>query len=93
VIPFTEGLAAVLLPLHEPGAPEAESAGSGLPQVKWGYIDRQGQTIIEPRFYEAKPFRHGLAEVKESPRHLGFIDQMGKYVWEMVLPGKGGRVQ
>jgi hypothetical protein len=93
VTPFDEGLAAVLLPLDEPGAPEAGSASSGLPRVKWGYINRQGRTIIEPRFYEANPFRHGLAQVKESPRHLGFIDQTGTYVWEMILPGTGGRVQ
>ncbi|MEX2139828.1 MAG: WG repeat-containing protein [Pirellulales bacterium] len=87
VTSFAEGLAAVLLPLDKPGATDGQSAKSGLPRVKWGYIDQQGQTTIEPRFYEAKPFRHGLAEVKESPRHLGFIDKTGEYVWEMILPG------
>ena len=87
VTSFAEDLAAVLLPLNESDSPEASTNKSALPRVKWGYIDQQGRTIIEPRFYSAKPFRHGLAEVKESPRHLGFIDKTGAYVWEMIMPG------
>jgi len=88
VTSFAEGVAAVLLPLNESAPPDESSDKSSLPRVKWGYIDQQGRTMIEPRFYSAKPFRHSLAEVKESPRHLGFIDKTGAYVWEMILPGE-----
>ena len=33
-------------------------------QGKWGYIDKTGKLIIQPRFDDAKPYSEGLAQVK-----------------------------
>ena len=55
---------------------------------KWGYIDRAGKIVIEPKWYDADPFNHGLAKVAVSmdPNggilKAGYIDHSGKYVYE-----------
>lgn len=65
---------------------------------KWGYVDRTGWFVIEPRFNEAKPFIDGLAFVKiggydakavihvigllDSSGKWGYIDKTGAYVWQ-----------
>ncbi len=47
---------------------------------RWGYIDKQGKVVIEPKYYEAKDFSEGLAAVQEENDSLwGFIDKEGKY--------------
>lgn len=46
--------------------------------LKLGYIDPQGQWIIEPRFDEAEPFSQGLAAVKENGK-WGYILTDGTY--------------
>ena len=44
-----------------------------------GYINKSGQTVIEPRFYPmAKPFHEGLAAV-EVDRKWGFINKSGEF--------------
>lgn len=48
---------------------------------KWGYIDRSGKVVVEPRFEFAGEFAEGLAVVKEDGKY-GFIDQSGKFVIE-----------
>src|SRR5262245_41153462 len=48
---------------------------------RWGYIDRSGKIVIEPRFREADEFSEGLAAVELTGR-WGFIDASGKVVVE-----------
>lgn len=61
-------------------------------KVRWGYIDRDGNEVIKPRFTSAQPFSDGLAAVGikkiESTfldghlpqERIGFIDRQGKIV-------------
>jgi hypothetical protein len=51
---------------------------SSHPSYKWGYIDRTGKYIAEPKYSIALGFSEGLAVVKESEGKYGFIDRTGK---------------
>ncbi|MEW6447220.1 MAG: WG repeat-containing protein [Bacillota bacterium] len=67
---FSEGL-----------APVKVGCGSG---NLWGYIDKNGNMVIGPRFESAGGFHSGLAEVGVDLVHggrWGYIDNTGKYVW------------
>jgi WD40 repeat protein len=48
---------------------------------RWGYIDRSGKIIVEPRFEYAEEFSEGLGAVKVDGR-WGFVDGSGKLVIE-----------
>lgn len=53
----------------------------------FGYIDRQGRTVIEPQFAEACIFRNGLALVNTAEQAIpsyGFISEDGK----MAIPSQ-----
>lgn len=62
----------------------AADAGGRFPAYRdglWGYIDRSGSWVIEPRFYRADPFSEGLAAVQPCKEGLwGFIDEEGDEV-------------
>ncbi len=91
---FSEGLAAVM-PVNpvvqasdqattsEAADPEraADQATAGA-RALWGFIDRTGKLVIQPRFNEASPFSDGLAMVWASDFH-GFIDTSGKKVIDL----------
>lgn len=76
-------------------ASEGYSFSDGLAPVsvkgKWGYMDKTGKCVIEPRFAQAGPFVGGLATVftvepreRESAHaiyHEACIDKSGKYLW------------
>lgn len=47
------------------------------PQGKWGYINKSGKFVIEPRFEKAFDFSEGLARVVING-HTGFIDRAGR---------------
>ncbi len=66
--PFSEGVAAV----------RRETDG------KWGFMDRRGKIVVEPRFSQVRSFSNGLAEVwEEEPGRSGYIDNTGAYVWRL----------
>ncbi len=46
---------------------------------KWGYIDRDGKTVIPPQFEFAEEFSEGLALVQLNGK-WGFIDASGTLV-------------
>ncbi len=46
---------------------------------KWGFMDADGKTVIEPQFAEAKSFSDGLAAVSDGT-HWGYIDHQGRLV-------------
>ncbi len=47
----------------------------------WGYIDKNGRTVIDFKFHQAQPFSFGLAAVCED-KLWGVIDERGNYVIE-----------
>jgi len=46
----------------------------------YGYIDRSGNWVIEPRFTEASGWEDGAASVRLPNGDLAFIDSHGKYL-------------
>lgn len=50
---------------------------------RWGYVDHQGQYIINPQYGKAYVFSDGLARVKDfSNDNYGFIDKEGNTIIE-----------
>jgi hypothetical protein len=72
----------------DPNIRTAESFSEGLASVeikgKWGYINKSGSIVIEPKFQEVSPFTNGLAYVKVNAASEGFINHSGQYVWQPV---------
>ena len=68
---FSEGLAVVLI--------GDEATG------RYGYVDKTGKLVIEPRFNYASDFSEGLAFVRdEDTRSYGYIDKAGKMVISQI---------
>ena len=59
------------------GVPSADGLIAVKDGDKWGYIDAQGNVVIEPRFAEARSFSNGLAAVRKGDK-WGFIDSKGQ---------------
>lgn len=57
----------------------SEELGAVKQDGSWGYIDRSGDYVIQPRFEWAEPFSEGLAAVKYKGCY-GFIDRSGAFV-------------
>jgi len=53
-------------------------------KLLYGYIDKTGEIVIEPKFYEARPFKEGLAAVKVVDKY-GFINNVGEMVIATVF--------
>lgn len=72
----------------DPKIQKAKPFSEGLAAVqikgKWGYINRSGSIVIQPKFNGVSPFRNGLAYVKVNAASEGFINQSGQYVWQPV---------
>ncbi len=49
---------------------------------KWGYIDKTGKILMEPKFEEARIFSDGMGRVKLNGK-FGYVDATGKMVMEM----------
>jgi hypothetical protein len=48
----------------------------------WGYVDKTGQLVVEPRdLTRAEDFHHGLALAVTRDGRWGYINKAGKYVW------------
>lgn len=72
---FSEGLAAVEVRTYK------KSVSSS-----WGYIDRNGTFVLQPRFQLAWDFKGGLARVSKDKNnlHRGYIHKDGTLVWDPV---------
>lgn len=73
--PFSEGLAPVLVG----GERVYRDNGIDLEGAKWGYIDRDSNMVIEPRFESAGFFEDGRAEVELDGERFE-IDKTGQRV-------------
>jgi hypothetical protein len=59
---------------------------------KWGYMNRKGETVIEPAWDEADEFYDGLARVgvvTDSEILFGFIDTKGAWIIQPVYQRAG----
>lgn len=46
----------------------------------WGFVDRQGNIVIQPRFYGAGGFYNGRAVVQTANQKWGYIDKQGNWI-------------
>ncbi|WP_455498997.1 WG repeat-containing protein [Coprobacter sp.] len=49
---------------------------------RYGYVDKRGESVIEPAFADATSFSQGKAAVKDAKGKWGFIDKSGNAVIE-----------
>lgn len=49
------------------------------PDGPWGFLDRQLEVIVPPRYQEVSDFRHGLATIKYDESY-GFVNTQGREV-------------
>ena len=68
-------------PGRVPFGPYAGPFSEGLAQVqvrgRWGYVDTQGEWVVEPTYERADPFREGVASVRKGEKQYGWIDRSG----------------
>lgn len=64
------------------------------PEIRWGYINQNGKTVIEAKYIEALPFTHGVAWVRtatydqngyEIEDYWSLINKKGKSVGKDLL--------
>ncbi len=64
---------------------------------RWGFIDKEGKTIIAPQFVSAGFFSDGLCAVSDERNKWGFIDKKGdlklEYKYENVSPFRSGKAK
>lgn len=72
-------------PMKGPQTRDIGQFAEGLAPVgeggEWGYVNRSGQVVIEPRFRDAECFRNGLAKVTLDGGTTAFINHKGEVVW------------
>ena len=64
---YTEGMAAF-------------ASYNELGEKRWGFMDKDGKTVIAPLYMDAIPFYNGRAVVKEQDNEYGVIDKQGNYI-------------
>ena len=67
------------LPADASGAEPSARLFRVLKGGKFGFIDRRGEVVVEPRFDHAEDFSEGLAAVAVSGK-WGYIDKTGGFV-------------
>jgi hypothetical protein len=78
---FSEGLASVRETESNPDYSRGPSSVKFDQMAPYGFIDRNGNMIIEPKFFSTLSFRAGLCLV-ETDKTIGYIDTKGEFVWE-----------
>ncbi|MDR0230378.1 MAG: WG repeat-containing protein [Flavobacteriaceae bacterium] len=48
-------------------------------KLRWGFVDKKGQVVIQPLFKDVKSFSEGLAPVKLPNQKWAYIDKTGNY--------------
>ena len=72
---FSEGLAVVAIR-------EGNTIMEKLHNIKYGYIDKSGEVVIDCQFKSAGNFKEGVAPVATMDLKWGYIDKTGQYVIE-----------
>jgi hypothetical protein len=47
----------------------------------WGFVNKRGEVVIEPRFQTAVSFSGGLSIVELGNGEWAYIDKKGEFVW------------
>ncbi len=77
---FSDGLARVShVSIKRVNSGEAAEPVVGVSEVKWGYIDEEGNVVIEPRYESASFFANGRARVVLDGKKL-VIDKTGAVI-------------
>jgi hypothetical protein len=48
--------------------------------LKWGFMNKRGEVVIQPQFEIVMPFSEGLAVACISREKCGYIDETGKFI-------------
>jgi len=72
----------LLLPLTALGEGEGLFPAMGDKEL-WGYINRQGEFVVDAQYELATPFCHGYAAVTCGDELWGIIDETGNYIFPM----------
>ena len=51
----------------------------------WGYINRQGEFVVDAQYELATPFYHGYAAVTCGDELWGIIDETGNYIFPWTM--------
>lgn len=78
-IQFIDKSGAILTQGYEAAKDFSEGLAPVMEAEKWGFIDKQGRMVIEPKFDGAEPFSDGMARVKMGDA-WGYIDRTGALV-------------
>ncbi|MEO8131655.1 MAG: WG repeat-containing protein [Bryobacteraceae bacterium] len=62
---FTDGVAAALI---------NQAVGGGMVATAWGFVDKEGKYLIQPRFESVTPFGEGLIGVRKLGGAWGYVD-------------------
>lgn len=55
---------------------------------KWGYVDTNGEIVLEPQWDSSSEFHDGLAAAEKDGLY-GYINTTGKLIWmQYVVPEK-----
>ncbi|MEC4114812.1 WG repeat-containing protein [Myroides pelagicus] len=50
--------------------------------LRWGFVDKKGEVVVQPIYEQVKSFNEGLAPVKDQEKGWGYIDTNGDFVIE-----------
>ncbi|MGO8795040.1 MAG: WG repeat-containing protein [Candidatus Sulfotelmatobacter sp.] len=78
---FSEGLASVKEKEDRPDFSKGPTSVKLDQMAPRGFIDLDGNMVIEPKFFCAHSFQAGLCLV-ETKKTIGYINEKGEYVWE-----------
>lgn len=48
--------------------------------LRWGFVDKKGNVVVQPIYKEVKSFSEGVAPVKLPSQSWGYIDKTGAFV-------------
>jgi hypothetical protein len=78
---FSEGLASVKEKADRPDYSKGRASVKLDQMAMRGFIDLDGNVVIEPKFCSTQSFQAGLCLV-ETEKTIGYINKKGEFVWE-----------
>ncbi len=77
---FSEGLASVKEKEDRPDYSRGHASVKFNQMALRGFINLDGNMVIEPKFFRTQSFQSGLCLV-ETEKTIGYINKIGEYVW------------